>query len=731
MRSLKKIILVASAGIAVILIGGYIAVRAFLPPETVRRIAEQAVSKAVQYPVSIGRTDLHIGFGISIAVKDITVTNAKNFTPGSMVKIDRTALNISLLPLLRRRVVIRSIDLTRPLVNLERSTEGALNIAVLMPKPVQGADWAVALSRIRINGGEFNYRDRQTKREFRVSDIDQKVTFHRNEISIEGSQKISLPEIDALKKSDVTINNAVTYDTLSRDVSIKDLQITLEPIRLRIKGTVGNGERLDLAGTISIRDLSKMGDVLKEKYATLKIPGTMDCAFRIAGTTKSPSVSDIALKASVGKTKIDVTGNVEDLAAKEPRIDLSAQVNGDLNDLATIIAAAGDLKMSGLFAVKAAAKGRINDLRYSGDMNVRKGFIDGIGLGAPVTDLDVRGGFQGNSLKVSECRGNIGRSDFALTGTVSDLRKPVVTIDCRSKSIDLDELMPEQQGTDAGRSGGAPISIQGKLAVAKLKGMDMEFTDISTNFNYAAGVVDVKQCRARAYDGDVALNFHYDANKPEPYRLNTRMTSVNARALMQRFLKFDRVKGTLSSAVDLSGNGLDERSVRSNMSGVVDLRITNGEFENFGFLTGLLSWMGLKDQKTVPFREMNGGFRVDNGSATLDDWTLSSSIGDLLTRGSIGMNGAVDMQIAITLSKASSDKVKKYHGDWIFFTDKDGRTVIDVVATGKADGPQFRLDRERIQQRLGGKIKSEFKDKAKEKVQDLETKIKDVLKGLK
>jgi hypothetical protein len=129
----------------------------------------------------------------------------------------------------------------------------------------------------------------------------------------------------------------------------------------------------------------------------------------------------------------------------------------------------------------------------------------------------------------------------------------------------------------------------------------------------------------------------------------------------------------------------------------------------------------------VKFNSLNTGFTIANGRASADDWTMSARVGDFLARGTIGLNGTVDMNIAVTLSKHYSDIVKRYHGDWIFFNDKDGRTILDVIARGKMKAPQFTLDRSRIQERIKGNIKNEF-DK---KIKDFESDLKNILKGIK
>jgi uncharacterized protein involved in outer membrane biogenesis len=760
MRRLRKILIILAAVIVILSVIGYLVIRSYLTPERVRRIAEQIATQALQHPVDIGETDLNIGFRISISIKDVGIANPERFRPGPMVSIDRTALNIKLLPLLGRKIVIGSIDFSKAVLHLEKNRDGELNIVALIPKEMKGPGWNVSLSKIRFRNSECSYYDAVTTAEYRVFDINQDVDFHRHRISITGSQRISIPENKMLPKLDVDIHNAVTYDTLTKDISIGNLRAHLHALLLRISGAIEKGELLNLAGELSISDMSKLKDLMPKQYRMEKMAGTLKSDFSVAGTTKDPkiegtcsmdgivlmakdmkraveningtlsfdraSVRDLDIRGNLGTTKFNIKGAVTALDTREPVLNITAAVDGDLKDFESLTTGMQDIRLRGGISSNVALKGTMRNPRYSGDINIRDAEIDGIGLGKPLSNLNIKGSMQNDALRITECRGHIGRSDLALTGSVTNFKKPVVQLDNRSKLIDLDEIMPKKEPGKSPGGKGAGITIHGSVAIAKLIGMNMEFTNVNTNFSYVDGIIDLKNCRANTYDGQVTFDFYYNANSPEPYRINTQMTSIQAQKVMQRFLKFDGLKGDLSGAVNMSGNGLDQRSVRSNMTGSGNVRVVNGEFNNFDFLVKLFSWMGVQGQNTVRFSDFNSGFRITNGRATLDDWTMSSQAGDFLTRGSIGLNGTLDMQIAITLAPQYSEKVKRYHGDWIFFTDKDGRTVIDVLATGKFDVPQFRLDSERIKQRIGGKIKSEFKEKTK----DFETKLKDLLKGI-
>jgi len=764
-KTVKIIIAIVSVAV-VLIIAGYIAVGSFLTHERLRQISEQIASQSLQRPVEIGSVSLSIGFGIAISVDDVSIPNTKGYHTQPMIEIERTALNLKLLPLLQRRIVIGSIDFDGLVLNLERNSSKELNIMALMPKEAKGPGWALSLEKLRLKKCKINYYDAVTKAEYRLHDINQEISFRKNRISLAGSQRAYLPKNEVLPDKHIIIENAVEYDTSSKDMNVKNLSIRLDPAFLTITGGIAKGKTLNLQGRIAVDKMSRLGELLPEKYSFEKLDGAVKSEFSISGTTDRPafegscqiekviimpkgmsraveqingtfafnrsSIHDIKIQGNIGKTKISIGGDVSNLDKPEPILNLSTEITGTLDDFQSLTPDMKDVKLSGRINGKVSLKGTMKNPSYFGDVSIRDGLIDGIGLGKPISDLTVNGTMQNNGARISECRGRIGRSDFSLTGFLSNFKRPVVQLDNRSNIIDLDELLPAK-GSVASGSGKTksekpfPLTLQGVVFVKTLTGMDMEFTDVRADFSYVDGIIDLKNCRAKTYDGQVNFDFYYNAYSPEPYRINSRMTSVQAQKVATRFLGFDRIKGDLSGAVNLNGRGLDKQSVQSNINGTGNLKIINGEFNNFDFIVRLLDWMGLKDQKIVKFNTLNTGFTITNGRASADDWTLSARIGDFLAKGTIGLNGSVDMKIAVTLSKHYSDIVKRYHGDWIFFDDKDGRTVIDIVARGKMRSPQFTLDRSRIQERIKGNIKNEF-DK---KIKDFESDLKNILKGIK
>ncbi len=757
MSKLLRIGLIFVIVLLIVVIIGFFALKSYLTPETIRGIAKRVASETVQHPVEMGKVGLKIGFKIGITIDDVLLPNTKGFTPGPMVEVDRIALNLKLLALLRRQIEIGSIDISGMKMNLERNREGLLNIVPIVPKESKGTGWALSLASISIRDGDLRYRDAKNKTEFRIKDIKEMVTYTRNTIHVRGENRVHLIKTKELPELILDVSNDIEYDTTSKAVKIKKLAIRYDPIYLEASGIIEKMERLNLSAQMDIGDMNKLSPVIPLDSRPRRLSGRLKSDLKILGTLKEPTIKgecelknvtiipkgmsrgfeelkgnvsfdadaieNIAVQGRIGDAQLEIGGAVQNL--KNPMLNLTAKLDGDLSDLESMTDDMKQIRMKGPLQVQMTIKGKTKNPSYFGEYNIEDASLDGVGLAKPITQLHVKGTIKTDEVKIDRCKGRIGRSDFSLSGRVSNFKKPVVELTNKSNVIDLDELIPKPEKGKKKEGGAVPLTLRGDIHINTLSGMDMVFKNVNTHFVYENGIIDLKDCIANAFDGKVKFDFYYDAQSPEPYRISTRMTELSAKEVLQRFLKFDNLEGRLTGMSNFRGNGFAEKDVVSNLSASGNLKVKNGIFKNFKFLTALLAWLGIKDYRNVELDDLAFYFNIDNGKATIKDWTLSSREGDFLTNGTVALDGRLNLNITTTLSKKHSDIVKKHHGDWLFPIDKKGRATIDIIASGKLTSPQFRLDKNKINKRLKGKIIDEFEKKKKE----WENKLKDLFGG--
>jgi hypothetical protein len=757
MSKLLRISLIVIGLIVAVIVAGYFTIRTFLTPDTIQNIAEKAISESIHRPVEIGKVGLRIGLKVGITIDDISLSNVRGFSSGHMMQIDKTTLNLKILPLLRRQIVIAGVDLSGVKINIERNKKGKLNIPTIPSKKGKGSGWSLSLSSISISKGDIRYVDAKSKTEIQIKDIRQNIQFKGSKIYFSGENTIYTLKGKNMPEMVIQTKNNIEYDTLKKNLYVKKLTALYEPIYLEVSGTIEKMEMLGLAANLKIDDMSKLKSLIPIESRPNKLRGVLKTDFSVLGTLKKPrldgscelknvtiipkgmirgvekiqgslsfdqkSIRNIIIKGEIGKAKLDVSGSITNL--QDPILNIIAKIDGNLRDIESITNEMKDIKMKGPVFVCMTVKGKMKNPSFFGEYNVRNAYISGIGLAKPITNFNIKGTIHGDAARIDKCSGNIGRSDFSFNGHISNFKQPVIQINNKSKTIDLDELIPKSEGRKKEKAKPVPITIQGKTRINTLTGLDMVFKNVNTNFTYENGIIDIRNCIADAFDGKVKFDFYYNGNNPEPYSITTNMTSISSKKILKRFLKFENLEGRLTGVSNFDGRGLSQKEVISNLTASGNLTVKNGAFKNFEFITKLLSWLGMKNYKTIKVNDLAVDFTIDKGKVNVKDWALSSSVGNFLLNGTIGLTGNLKLDITTTLTKKYSNIVKNYHGEWIFPIDKKGRATIDIIVSGKLTNPKFSLDKNKIKKRIKGTIKNEFEKKKK----GWEKKLKELLKG--
>ncbi len=757
--SMKKILKILSIIIGVlvfIFVIGYIAINSLLTPSYLRSVVEKMLSQTLDYPVEVGNVSLKLGFKIAIGIDKISLKNPPGFTVQKMMNIEKINLNLKLLPLFKRQIVINSISTNGAVINIERNKDNYYNIAIPKIQKTEGPGFKVAVDKIEISKTEINYLDAISKAEYKIKNVNQKINFKKSLISIEGNQGIDIYQIKDFPTLTLDIDNKIEYDTLTRNIDIKEINVEYGTVKAKISGTVEKSELLNLHANLNIFDLTKIIGLIPQKSRPEKLSGSIRADATILGTTKDPkvngkcelvnievklkelnqpvqkingsfafdinSIKNIIIQGIYGTSRFDINGGVNNL--KNPLLDLIVKIALNLKDVEKFSAQTSGMKLSGTANINIALKGNVEKPNYFGDYTIVDCTIDGIGFVKPITNLKMKGTLQNDGAKISECSGHIGRSDFSFSGYVSNFNKPVIQIKNTSNLIDLDELFPKTKQEKKTEQKEIPITLLGNFWINKLTGMDMEFKNINTSFKFENGIIDVKGCKAETFDGQVEFDLYYNTNSPEPYRINTRMTNINVQMFLKRFLKFENLQGTLSGVNNFQGKGFGQKQVIANLTASGNVKLRNGAFNNFEFLNKLCDWLGLKDKKIIPINDIVCSFKIENGRSNIEDWSMETDIGKFLVNGWIKLDGMMNLAITLTLNKRESDILKSYRGDWILYYDPQGRATVDLIASGKLLAPQFKLDTNKIKERLKGKIKDEFDKKKKE----LENKFKDLFK---
>jgi len=275
----------------------------------------------------------HVGLGLfpdlHVTVEDGEILGEQGLP---VVSVKHASLGIDPLPLLRRQLRLRRIDLTHPRLFIERNSGGTLNVERLHEKAVRLIG-AIEEASVSLSDGDILYTDRRSSKGFEVAGFNLAVSRIRltGEKSPQPWKGLSLQ--GSLSCAKIRTRD-LSLTALKISVDGNDGVLRLEPVTMRIFGgeMVGN-IRADLTGPVPVYQVrcALPGFRIEEFFKTLSpmraVEGAMDFSATLSmrGGTMNEMVRAASGDVSLHGQDLRLVGN--DIDKKLSRFESSQNFN--------------------------------------------------------------------------------------------------------------------------------------------------------------------------------------------------------------------------------------------------------------------------------------------------------------------------------------------------------------------------------------------------------------------
>ena len=246
--SLKKPFFVVGGAAGLLLVIA-LAAPLFLDINLHKSRVETAASEKLGMDVRIGGR-MRMGFfpGFHVSAEDVRILNEQT---EAIASAHRTRLGIDLLPLLRKRFRLSSVDLTQPMLSIQRDSEGRFNVERLKTTLLGALDGA----KVSIADGTLHYADSSSGAAIEATGFDLRVSRLRfvERKSPQFWKRLSM-EAEIACDSIRTMDFSVSTVTVS--ARAKDGIVTLEPVTMNVfGGQVAGSLRGEFARTAPVYDI--------------------------------------------------------------------------------------------------------------------------------------------------------------------------------------------------------------------------------------------------------------------------------------------------------------------------------------------------------------------------------------------------------------------------------------------------------------------------------------------
>lgn len=649
MGKYTKIIGGIVAGLLLLLAGLATAVRLYLTDERIRALVVPVAEKALQRKVELGAISADLFSGISLT--DFAIKEADGQT--DFVRAEALVLHYDLLPLLRKKVVIREITLDRPSVRIHRDKAGVFNFDSLPFVAASKSRNADDAGRPQMQAGTLTVREaglREAK--LVVSDETGRIPALETKASANfrlGADPAGLP---AIARGDADLAITFTIGEFQPRLAIK---ATFDPVRIAYQAEASlDQETVRFEGTVQ--------DYRTTPQTTMNLAAkSLDLAKLLAMKAKLPKKEEEPEEVSP-----IVRYNVKGTA----RIDHLRHQRLVLNDLAVDF------------------DPRLLSLKATADIEG-----DGVAVSGAVNDY----------LKAPQATINLAARKLTVEKlmNLAAPKGPEKAKASPAATKPMAEKLPKR------------FTAQGRITVEELLYKQLALGKLTVPFRLQNGVLTINGLTARMAGGAIASNDTVDLNRVDPALKG----DLAVRAVqVSEFLKgvapaaASLVGGTAEGSCAYSGSGLGWARLQHTLVADATLAVQGAQLRNAPLSTAVALLLNMPELSDLSLTNANAKIHVANRVATLDT-TMAGQDLNLAATGTIDFDKNLNLPVTMRFSPRLSSKLQQQAAIARYLTSDAGETMIRLKVGGTLSKPRPEPDPAMLREGAAQAIKKKLLEK--------------------
>ncbi|MFH2057552.1 MAG: AsmA family protein [Pseudomonadota bacterium] len=342
MKNILKWVFILGSGFIVVIIAAALIVPKFIDVKKYKPVIEEKVTQATGRSFTMGDDmDVSIFPWVGIKLTDIHLGNSEGSATKQMVSVKNFEVRLKVMPLLSKKIEVKTFVLDSPMIYLERQKDGTANwegIGKSPPKTSKADKKAqpsssgqglpidsLKVDKFLIVNGQFIYKDQITGQQKQISDFNLELA----DISLDKPISILFNAmVDgkpvSLKGTAGPIGQEPGKGTMSIDLALK----ALDALDTKVKGTVIDpvfNPQFDVniaVSSFSPRKLmAALGQPFPVQTSDPKVLDKISLTAQIKGTPKNFSVSRGQLV--IDDSKLDFSATAKDFTRPDLTFDLA------------------------------------------------------------------------------------------------------------------------------------------------------------------------------------------------------------------------------------------------------------------------------------------------------------------------------------------------------------------------------------------------------------------------
>lgn len=654
MGKLAKIILIFFSSALLLILAVVIILPLFIDVNDYKKEIEVAVQKETGRELTIeGELNLSVFPWLGISTGKILLSNAPGFSQPSFLVIGETDIKVKLLPLLSKKVEVKTIVIKGLELHLGKNKQGLNNWSGLTakkesknqsvtntreqqpssatkdPSTQESGDTetkldlaAIKIGGLEIKNSQVSWNDQQSGQHLVIKD------FNLSTSAVAFNEPIALNIAMLLENSEPVVTEQLNISTdLIIDAVLQKIQLNNFSL-----GSITKGESIP-GGLIEMQLNSDIAvDQLQQTLALTKLRIASNLVHLSGELRVSQLNSDLQYKGSLKVATFSPKNLMQQLALNVP----ATTDKNVLQKLALDFSIQGSANSVGINNLIIT----LDDTKLQGNIHVKQFNQPEIAFKLAVDDIDID--------RYSAPKDTSGKKPAS---------PPVVT----SKTDTSDkELIP----VDTLRS----LNIDGDLKIAKLKVAQLKMAGVNLNIQAHQGILKTKHSITQLYNGRYQGEIKVNAKSKQPIiSLNEKIIHVQLGSLLSDLQPDSKAKitGQANIAANILTNGNSIPAIKSALGGKLNFSIEKGAVRGFNIQKiidiGKLAAKGKGLQQSYAneqtlFSIIQGSATINKGLINNPDFLAKSSTVEIKGGGTANLNNeALNYKVVATAKKGGKD----------------------------------------------------------------------------
>jgi hypothetical protein len=467
------------------------------------------------------------------------------------------------------------------------------------------------------------------------------------------------------------------------------------------------------------------------------------------------------LSASLDGEPILAKATIFDL--NNPNFDIALKGKANIEKWLKVFPIEGT-EMKGKLAIDVTAKGKQSDIDNktyqniitNGNATLNSLYYNTKEIPAPITLSQAKIAFTPSSILIENANGNIGKSDFDITGNIQNYwsyilknKDPLVgNIKFVSSKMDLNELKSPSNGAPKSKKDKTKEVEETLFVPADLNvnlninlGQVLYDNIVLKNMGGAISINDetatFKDVTASLLGGTTVINGYYSTKNhgiPD-IKLSYKINDFNLKQTFETFNTIQKIApiskfitGTFSSGMELDGK-LDKNMnpVLNSLTGGGEALVIRGQLDNsFKPFVELLKVVNIPQLQNMDLSNLKAKIGFKNGRVNLSPMDYQVKDTKMNIEGSHGFDNTMDYVIHMTVPKDKiggemksivDEQMKKLAAIGVKY-DENAPIKFDVLMKGSIENPKISTNLKEVMKTFGNELKNQAIDKGKEVVKD-------------